>query len=159
MRKLVTLETVVEVRPIPDADAIEAIVVRGWVVVAKRGEFRVGDRCVYFEIDSALPLSDERFAFLGARGTNTTVTGTKMHVLKTARLRGVYSQGLALPTALFPELANTLEHDTEIHESDSSDSEQGTDTWRREVGTAVAREHGWRCDWRLPDEPCSQDRC
>jgi hypothetical protein len=68
MRKLVTLETVTEVRPIPDADAIEAIVIRGWVVVAKRREFQAGDRCVYFEIDSALPLSDERFAFLGADG-------------------------------------------------------------------------------------------
>ena len=127
MRKLVTLETVVEVRPIPDADAIEAIVIRGWVVVAKRGEFQVRDRCVYFEIDSALPLSDERFAFLGARGTNTTVTGTKVHVLKTARLRGVYSQGLALPTALFPELANASKDHSEISESDSSDSEEGTD--------------------------------
>lgn len=104
MRQLVTLETVADVRPIPDADAIEAISIRGWVVVAKLGEFKVGDRCVYFEIDSALPLTDERFAFLGTRGTNTTVTGSKVHVLKTARLRGVYSQGLAMPFSLFPEL-------------------------------------------------------
>jgi RNA ligase (TIGR02306 family) len=127
MRKLVTLETVVEVRPIPDADAIEAIVIRGWVVVAKRGEFQVGDRCVYFEIDSALPLSDERFAFLGARGTNTTLSGTKVHVLKTARLRGVYSQGLALPTALFPELANALNNDSISPQIEPSESEEATD--------------------------------
>jgi RNA ligase (TIGR02306 family) len=127
MRKLVTLETVVEVRPIPDADAIEAIVIRGWVVVAKRGEFQVGDRCVYFEIDSALPLSDERFAFLSARGTNTTLTGSKVHVLKTARLRGVYSQGLALPTALFPELAAALEDDNNIQNASLAESEDAAD--------------------------------
>jgi RNA ligase (TIGR02306 family) len=103
MRKLVSLETIVDIRPIHEADAIEAVVVRGWIVVSKRGEFQVGDQCVYFEIDSALPLSDSRFEFLGSRGTNTTVTGNKVHVLKTARLRGVYSQGLVLPFNQFPE--------------------------------------------------------
>jgi RNA ligase (TIGR02306 family) len=108
MRKLVTIETVLSVSPIADADAIEALSIRGWTVVAKKGEFVVGDRCVYFEIDSALPLSDERFAFLASRGTNTTLTGNKVHVLKTARLRGVYSQGLVIPLAAFPEFVDTI---------------------------------------------------
>jgi RNA ligase (TIGR02306 family) len=105
IRRLVTRETIADIRAIPDADAIEAVVVRGWTVVSKKGEFTVGDTCVYIEIDAALPLVDERFAFLEPRGAKTLGDGTKVHVLKTARMRGVYSQGLALPIALFPEVA------------------------------------------------------
>ena len=105
-RQLVTLEPILDVRPIADADAIEAVVVRGWLVVTKKGDFAVGDRCVYFEIDSALPLADPRFEFLGARGTKTLGDGTQVHVLKTARLRGTYSQGLVMPVMMFPELAS-----------------------------------------------------
>lgn len=99
-RRLATIEEVVAVRPIPDADAIEVAVVRGWDVVMKKGEVSPGDLVVYFEIDSALPLSRPEFAFLAPRGEKTIevdgVTRT-VHVLKTARLRGQVSQGLALP--------------------------------------------------------------
>jgi RNA ligase (TIGR02306 family) len=103
-RQLVTIEEVADVVAIADADAIEAVRVRGWTVVAKKEQFHVGDRCVYIEIDAALPLSDERFAFLEARSVKTDVDGSRIHVLKTARLRGVYSQGLVLPIEQFPEL-------------------------------------------------------
>lgn len=99
-RRLATVEQVRAVTPIPDADAIESVTVRNWTVVVKRGQFAAGDRVVYFEIDTALPLSDERFAFLAPRGRATiTVNGVErdVHVLKTARLRGVYSQGLVIP--------------------------------------------------------------
>jgi RNA ligase (TIGR02306 family) len=104
IRRLVTREIIADIRAIPDADAIEAVVVRGWTVVAKKGEFSAGEACVYIEIDAALPLADERFAFLEPRGAKTLGDGTKVHVLKTARMRGVYSQGLALPINLFPEV-------------------------------------------------------
>jgi RNA ligase (TIGR02306 family) len=106
MRKLVTRETILDIQPIADADAIEAVTVRGWKLVSRKGEFKVGDPCLYFEIDSALPIADERFAFFAARGTKVTVEGHTVHVLKTARMRGVYSQGLALPMDKFPEAAS-----------------------------------------------------
>lgn len=47
MRKLVTVRTVDAIRPIPGADAIECAIVEGWTVVIKKGEFAVGDRCVF----------------------------------------------------------------------------------------------------------------
>jgi len=103
-RNLVTIETVGDVFPIKGADSIEVVTVRGWRVVTKIGEFRPGDRCVYFEIDSLLPLDDARFAFLTPRGTKE-VKGRAYHRLKTARLRGVYSQGLVMPVTDFTELA------------------------------------------------------
>jgi RNA ligase (TIGR02306 family) len=106
MRNVVSIETVAAVRAIPEADAIEAITIRGWTVVAKKGEFAAGDPCVYIEIDAALPMDDARFAFLALRGTKVTVEGRTVHVLKTARLRGVYSQGLALPLDAFPDVSS-----------------------------------------------------
>jgi hypothetical protein len=43
--------------------------VRGWNLVVKKDEVAVGDKVVYFKIDSHLPLSDPRFAFLAPRGS------------------------------------------------------------------------------------------
>ncbi len=107
IRRLVTIDKVTNLRPIPDADSIEQVNVRGWNIVTKIGEFKEGDQCVYFEIDSLLPVDDERFAFLAPRGTRN-VNDRLYHRLKTAKLREVYSQGLALPLSLFPELAEDV---------------------------------------------------
>ncbi len=103
-RTLATIETIKALAPIDGADAIEAATVRGWTVVVKKGEFAVGDPVLYVEVDAALPLTDPRFAFLAARGTKT-YQDRAVHVLKTARLRGVYSQGIVFPLADFPEAA------------------------------------------------------
>ena len=92
-RELVSVQTVSSVAPIEGADRIEAVGVRGWTVVCKKGEFVIGQPCLYFEIDSFLPVNNPIFAFLEARGTKT-VDDVVGHVLKTAKLRGVYSQGL-----------------------------------------------------------------
>lgn len=103
-RALATVEVVRDVQPIPDADNIVRAQVRDWDVVTRKGEFTPGQHCVYFEIDSMLPEDDPRFAFLMPRGVRTDVDGFRGHVLRTARLRGVYSQGLALPLNQFPEI-------------------------------------------------------
>jgi len=102
MRKLVTVRVVDAVRPIPGADAIECAIVEGWTVVIKKGEFAVGDRCVFFEIDSFLPLDDSRFAFLEkAAITWNEQRGVRLRTLK---LRGQISQGLILPLSQFSEI-------------------------------------------------------
>lgn len=95
-RKLATIEEVLEVGPIEGADAIERVRVRGWDVVVRKGEYEAGDMCVYFEVDSFLDVSDKRFEFLAPRGVRTNQEGLKGHALKTARLRGQYSQGLVM---------------------------------------------------------------
>lgn len=102
VRAIAALKRVTGITPIPDADRIEAAHVGGWTVVVAKGEFAVGEQVVYFEIDAALPLDDPRFAFLAPRGTKT-VEGREVHVLKTARLRGVYSQGLLAKVAAFEQ--------------------------------------------------------
>lgn len=101
-RQLVTYETITEIAPIEGADAIEKATVRGWNVVVKKGEFKVGDEVIYFEIDSFLPIADPRFAFLEPRGLKIQdeVSG---HVLRTIKLRGQFSQGMIMPVSDFPE--------------------------------------------------------
>ena len=103
-RRLATVERIAALAEIPGADLILRARIRGWDVVVRRDEFAVGDDCVYFEIDSLLDVTDPRFAFLAPRGVRTDVDGRSGHVLRTAKLRGVYSQGLALPLAAFGEL-------------------------------------------------------
>ena len=63
MRKLASIQTIWEINPIAEADRIEAASVLGWKCVVKKGEFRKGDLCVYFEVDSFLPETPE-FEFL-----------------------------------------------------------------------------------------------
>lgn len=99
-RKLVSIRRIASINPIPGADAIEVATIDGWKVVVKKGEFQEGDLCVYFEIDSFLPESDPRFAFLMKSGVRE-FEGQRGHKLRTVKLRGQISQGLALPVHLF----------------------------------------------------------
>jgi RNA ligase (TIGR02306 family) len=103
-RKLVTVRKITDLSPIPGADFIEVAQIDGWKVVVKKGEFKIGDSCLYFEIDSFLPESDPRFAFLMKSGVRT-FDGARGHRLKTVKLRKQISQGLVLPLSEFPELA------------------------------------------------------
>jgi RNA ligase (TIGR02306 family) len=84
-----------DVEPIDGADRIEKVAILGWHCVVKKGEFQAGDPCVYFEIDSLLPDWPE-FEFLRKSYWNELLGRYR---LRTARLRGVVSQGLALPLA------------------------------------------------------------
>ncbi len=98
MRKLATIQVIKELEPIPNADRI--VLARfediGWqCVVAKDDGFSVGDHAVFLEVDSLVDVTQPRFAFMAAHKGR----------VRTIRLRGVWSQGLALPLAKFPELS------------------------------------------------------
>ena len=94
-RALAYTVVVDEIRPIPDYDRVEHARVGGWwVIVAKADNIKPGDMCVYFEVDSKVPETDERFAFLEKRN----------YKVKTLKMCKVFSQGLLMPIALFPEI-------------------------------------------------------
>lgn len=95
-RKLVTIRTIDALEPIEGADVIEVAVIGGWRLVVKRGEFKAGDLCVYFEIDSFLPDGNPAWQFLVDKSSRV-MNGVKGHKLRTIKLRGQTSQGLALP--------------------------------------------------------------
>ena len=91
MRNLATIQEVIDLQPIEGADQIERATVLGWHVVVKKGEFKVGDRAVYIEIDSIVPDRPE-FEFLRDR---------KFRV-RTIKLRGQVSQGILFPLSILP---------------------------------------------------------
>ena len=99
-RKMATIRKIDEIRPIEGADAIEAAVVGGWVVVIKKGEFKAGDLAVYLEIDSWVPHS--LAPFLSKGNEPREYNGIKGERLRTVKLRGQVSQGLLLPLSVFP---------------------------------------------------------
>jgi RNA ligase (TIGR02306 family) len=95
MRKLATIRYISELKPIEGADLIEVAVVDGWNCVVKKGDFEVRQMCVYFEIDSFLPLHPV-FEFL-RKNSYKKMGDYEGFRLKTIRLKGVYSQGLLVP--------------------------------------------------------------
>ena len=63
IRKLVSFKTIEKILPIEGADRIELVKFGGWQSVVKKGEFKVGDKVIYFEIDTFLPKDVPQFAF------------------------------------------------------------------------------------------------
>lgn len=99
-RKLVSVQEITNIEPIEGADRIEVARVLGWrVVVGKDMHLKPGDRVAYFETDSLLPAYDPRYKSFQERGQKTMIVGSMEvtgHVLRTMKLRGVYSQGLIM---------------------------------------------------------------
>jgi RNA ligase (TIGR02306 family) len=94
MRKMATIRRINAIDPIAGADAIEVATVDGWKVVIKKGEFKVGDRAVYCEIDCWIPTKLAPFLSKGKEPRE--YMGVKGERLRTVKLRGQLSQGLLL---------------------------------------------------------------
>lgn len=99
-RELCYIARITKITPIEGADNIELVTINdGWVCIAKIGEFKVDDLCVYFEIDSKLP-ETEWSEFLASKHY-------KVKTMKLGKFK-VISQGLALPVSAFGwELSTT----------------------------------------------------
>ena len=96
-RELAYVVAIDEIKPIEGYDRVEHARVNGWwVIISKNDNLSVGDKCVYFEVDSRCPNTDERFAFLEKRN----------YKVKTLKMCRVFSQGLLMPLSLFPELGD-----------------------------------------------------
>ena len=63
IRELCYVVKVTNITPIEGAERVELAHVNGWQVMVKKGEYKVGDLAVYFEIDSKLP-ETEPFEFM-----------------------------------------------------------------------------------------------
>lgn len=114
-RKLASIQRVLSVSPIANADAIELVRINGWQCVTKKGEFQIGDLGVYMEIDS-IPPDTEPFQFLwqpklkvdaaGAAIVSAPTNRPEKFRIRTIKLRGELSQGLllTLPTVGLSQL-------------------------------------------------------
>lgn len=110
VRSLASIRRVTKIQSIPNADNIELCIIDGWQVVTKKNELKEGGLCVYFEIDSFLP-DTPKLEFLG---TPKTHQGKQGHRLKTIKLRGQISQGLALPLSLVFTNTETLSEGDDV---------------------------------------------
>ena len=90
MRKLASIQTIDDIKPIEGKDRIAMARVRGWNVIIQKSEFNIGDKCVFFEIDSVLP-EKPWFEFMRQR---------KFRV-RTLKFGNAVSQGLVFPLSIF----------------------------------------------------------
>lgn len=85
-RELAYVVVIDEIMPIERYDRVELARIGGWHVIVQKGQFKVGDPAIYFEVDSKVPSDRECFAFLAKR----------KYKIKTLRMCGVISQGLLM---------------------------------------------------------------
>lgn len=107
MRQLASIQRIVDLQPIPDADKIECATVLGWKCVVRKGEFKTGDLVLYIEPDSMLPFNP---------WTGELIPEKPLR-LKTVRMKKQISQGLVLGLGL-PQLAaiRLLQEGTDVSE-------------------------------------------
>ena len=93
-RALAYVVEINDIIPIKDADKIETAVIKGWKVVVRKDQFKAGDKAIYFEIDSFLPIKP-KFEFLRSSSYRKLgeIEGFR---LKTIKLRKQISQGLIM---------------------------------------------------------------
>ena len=90
-RELAYVVLIDGIEPIPGYDRVEHALVGGWRVIVQKGQFKVGDPAIYFEIDSRVPADRECFAFLEKRH----------YKVKTLKMCKTLSQGLLMHASDF----------------------------------------------------------
>ncbi len=112
VRRLVTVQRIVNLEPIEGKDRIELASILGYKCVVKKGEFRINQLCAFHEVDSFVPTAGAKarpcYAFLNDKAKDcpnevelVPPDGGAPEMVRRARIRtmkmgGVYSQGLAL---------------------------------------------------------------
>lgn len=98
MRKLASVRVISQVVEHTNAEKLDIYIIEGWQVIDQKNKYEVGDKVVYCEIDSFLPVTPE-FEFL--RKSSFRKMGVlEGFRLKTIRLRSELSQGLILPMSV-----------------------------------------------------------
>ena len=90
-RELAYVVIVDGIEPIEGYDRVEHAIIGGWRVIVQKGQFKVGDPAIYFEIDSRVPADKECFAFLEKRH----------YKVKTLKMCKTLSQGLLMHASDF----------------------------------------------------------
>lgn len=117
---------IAEILPHPDPDTtnLELIVIGGYQVVVRKGEFHVGDRGVYIQPDSVVPQTEPfRFIWNEYVGLDGKVP-EKRRRITVRKFRGQYSEGLLLSVNDFPELFEPVDgggHEWKLQYEEGSD--------------------------------------
>lgn len=111
--RLASFEIIFDLIPIEGKDRIELAKILDYEVVVKKGEFKVGDWCVYVFIDTIVDITLDHFKFLGnSIKAHMKERPTSMRI-KTSKFGDVYSQGLCLPLVAFSNIPDPSKISTE----------------------------------------------
>ncbi len=120
-RELAYVVIIDGIEPIPGYDRVEHAIVGGWRVIVQKGQFKVGDPAIYFEIDSHVPADRECFAFLEKRH----------YKIKTLKMCKTLSQGLLMHASDFGwTIKNSVIDDHPVIIDDESKPHYATDESR-----------------------------
>jgi len=104
-RKLATVQKIIEIGNIPNADRIQVATINAWKTVIRKDEYKVGELCVFCEVDSIIPFAPWSDFLKDKKNPEKPIR------LKTCRLRGQLSQGLVLPLSILPPNAYNIGDD------------------------------------------------
>ena len=90
-RKLASIQIIDNLKPIEGKDRILQATILGWSLIVGKDDFKVGDKCVYIEVDSVLDPNNPVFEQARKRSNR----------IKTIKMAGIYSQGIAYPLSAF----------------------------------------------------------
>lgn len=133
MARVVTIDNV---ERHPNADALDICTVGGWNIVTKIGEYKTGDLAVMCEIDSWVP--HELAPFLSKGKEPREYRGVKGERLRTAKLRGVVSQGLLLPMDVLNVEADGIIYETLADDGCDVSEVLNIQKWEPEIPAQLA---------------------
>ena len=119
-RQLAYVVTIDSIIPIEGYDRVELAHVGGWTIVVSKGEFKVGDPAIYFEIDSKLP---EVKPF-----TDMEFLVKKKFRVKTQKMCKSISQGLLISAANFGWTIENHNYGYSIHDSNGVEHNAGNNS-------------------------------
>ena len=131
MRNLATIRRIDELLPIEGADLIVLAKIDGWQAVVKKGEFHVGELCIYCEVDSFLPDGNPAWQHLVEKSSRV-FEANKGHRLKTIKLRGQLSQGFVCSLSILGSTNGTLPVGTDVT------SDLGIKKWEAHIPAELA---------------------
>ncbi len=108
-RKLASIQIIKDIQPIEGKDRIMLATIEGWHVIVGKDDFKIGDKCVYIEIDSVLDPDNPIFEQARKRSNR----------VRTMKLGGIYSEGIAYPLWILPNMIDdhTVSYE-QYHEGD-----------------------------------------
>ena len=107
MRDLAKIATIQKIESIPNYDRVELATVENYPVIVQKGQFAVGDLCVYVFYDTLLPIKPE-FEFLRKNSYSKLYN---MFRIRNMKMCGVYSSGLVLPLSVLPKALYQMDDD------------------------------------------------
>lgn len=119
-RELAYVVTIDDITPIEGYDRVELAHVGGWTIVIGKGEFKVGDPAIYFEIDSKLP---EVEPFI-----NMEFLAKKKYRVKTQKMCRSISQGLLISAESMGWTIENHHYGYSIHDSNGVEHNAGNDS-------------------------------